>query len=187
MILVVGLGNIGEKYLNTRHNIGFKVIDALLEKFNTNEVKNSLFSGELHKDGEILFLKPSTYMNLSGKSVSSVSNFFKAEKIIVIHDDLDLPFGAIRFKVGGGTGGHNGLKSLQKAHQDEVIRVRMGIGKDSERDISSHVLSNFNIEENRCLDKWIELSRDAILKILESGSWEKVASLNSKKRAEEFC
>jgi len=186
MRLIVGLGNVGDEYRYTRHNIGFEVIDALLPSFNTVEIKNPSFRGELHRDGDNFFLKPSTYMNLSGASVTTVKNFFKIEDTIIIHDDLDLPFGALRFKVGGGTGGHNGLKSLDNETREKSLRVRMGIGKPHHKDISKYVLSKFSEDEVRCLDIWIGLARESIINILNS-SWEKVASQSSKKSAKEFC
>jgi PTH1 family peptidyl-tRNA hydrolase len=181
MILIVGLGNIGEKYKNTRHNIGFIVIDALLGEFKAERVSQSAFKGELYKDGDVLFLKPSTYMNLSGESIQAVKQFYKPETLIIIHDDLDLPFGAIRFKVGGGTGGHNGLKSLDEISKKDGLRFRMGIGKpDDGREIVNFVLSNFSETEQKCLTEWVNSSKSAIYSILEN-SWEKTASLHSKK------
>ena len=185
--LVVGLGNIGAKYIHTRHNIGFEVIDLLLKEFDTKEIRNSSFRGELHQDKNLFFLKPSTFMNLSGESVNAVKQFFKIENLIIIHDELDIPFGSIRFKVGGGTGGHNGLKSLCNLSLDNGLRVRMGIGKPKYKDISSHVLSKFNDDEIRCFDRWIQLSKDSILEILKYGNRKKVASQHSKKSVKEFC
>jgi PTH1 family peptidyl-tRNA hydrolase len=187
MTLVVGLGNIGEKYSGTRHNIGFRLIDYILSNFSTSEIKKSSFRGELFRDGELLFLKPSTFMNLSGESVTAVRNFYKVEQIVVIYDDLDLPFGAIRFRVGGGSGGHNGIKSLDNWSRENSIRIRLGIGKPEHGDISGHVLSKFSEAEAKCLDRWIQLSGDAILKILREESWEKVASTNSQKSAQKYC
>ena len=99
MFLIVGLGNIGEKYKNNRHNIGFCVVDSLIASLNATKQSSKDFFGELYKASQILLLKPSTFMNLSGKSVLSVKNFYKIDKILVIHDDLDLPFGAVRFKL----------------------------------------------------------------------------------------
>jgi len=187
MTLIVGLGNIGEKYIKTRHNIGFKVIDSLISEFDTKEIRNSSFRGELHRDGHLFFLKPSTFMNLSGESVNAVKQFFKIDDLIIIHDELDLPFGAIRFKVGGGTGGHNGLKSLDNFTKENALRIRMGIDKPQHKDISNHVLSNFNDDEVRCFDIWVESVTNSILKILKTDNWQKVASQNSKKSVKEFC
>ena len=114
MTLIVGLGNPGKEYAQTRHNIGFMVLDAIAAKYSKTEISKTSFQGELFKSGSLLFLKPSTFMNLSGKSVQAVYNFYKVENVIVIHDDLDLAFGALRFKKGGGSGGHNGIKSIDE-------------------------------------------------------------------------
>jgi len=187
MTLVVGLGNFGSKYDNTRHNIGFMVLDEVIKEFNTRDVSKKEFKGELLKSGELLFLKPHTFMNLSGDSITPVINFYKVENLIIIHDDLDLPFGALRFKKGGGTGGHNGLKSLSNWSATESIRVKMGIGKPADRNISKFVLEEFNSDEKECLNKWINLGKDATIEILESLNWEKVASLKSQKSSMKFC
>ena len=102
-------------------------------------------------------------MNLSGESILAVKNFYKIEKVVVIHDDLDLPFGAIRFKIGGGHGGHNGLKSADEKISKEYIRVRMGISKPQYRgEVVSHVLGDFNEEELKHLDTWISQACDAV-------------------------
>jgi len=187
MTLVVGLGNIGDKYRETRHNIGFLVIDQLLNEFNTKKISNPLFKGDLYKDGDLLFLKPSTYMNLSGESIIAVKNFYKADNLIIIHDDLDLSFGAIRFKIGGGTGGHNGLKSLDEISKNSGLRVRMGIGKPTDgREIADFVLSNFSDLEKKCLKIFIELGKDSIISVINNG-WERTASLSSKKSAIDYC
>jgi PTH1 family peptidyl-tRNA hydrolase len=187
MTLLVGLGNIGREYEDTRHNIGFMLLDEVAREFPTKDVSKKEFKGELLKSGELLFLKPHTFMNLSGESITPVINFYKVENLIIIHDDLDLPFGALRFKRGGGTGGHNGLKSLDNWSAKESIRIRMGIGKPVDRDISKFVLGEFNGSEKECLQKWIDLGKSATLQILESLNWEKVASLKSVKSSAKFC
>jgi PTH1 family peptidyl-tRNA hydrolase len=158
VILFVGLGNPGSQYENTRHNIGFKVIDALVEDFKAQDASKTSFQGILKKYSSSLFLKPTTFMNLSGKSVQSVKQFYKIEldDIIVIHDDIDLPFGAVRFKKGGGHGGHNGLRSLDAHIGSEYIRVRVGVGKPLHKSqVADYVLHDFNTEERQCLDKLI--------------------------------
>ena len=173
-MLIVGLGNPGAEYANTRHNIGFMVIDELLKKFNATSVSSSTFLGECYKfqnsrvsSENHFLLKPMTYMNLSGNSVIKVKNFYKQESVVVIHDDLDLPFGALRFKNGGGHGGHNGLKSIDANIGREYIRVRMGIGKPQHKgEVASYVLSNFTNEEEKYLPQWIELTCDAVLSLL---------------------
>jgi PTH1 family peptidyl-tRNA hydrolase len=156
--LFVGLGNPGAKYENTRHNIGFRVIDKLVDDSNARDISKSSFEGELYRSTNALFLKPTTFMNLSGKSVIAVKNFFKIdlEDIIVIHDDIDLPFGAVRFKKGGGHGGHNGLKSIDAAVGKEYIRVRVGVDKPQYKSqVADYVLSDFSSIESSKLDMLI--------------------------------
>lgn len=150
MHLIVGLGNIGEKYQLTRHNVGFMVIDEMTKNLTTSNINKSNFQSTLLKSGYNLFSKPTTYMNNSGLAVHAIKDYYKIEldQIIVIHDDLDLPFGTVKFKVGGGHGGHNGLRSLDAHITKEYIRVRIGIGKpEHKNDVANYVLSNFSKEE----------------------------------------
>lgn len=150
MHLIVGLGNIGEKYQLTRHNIGFLVIDEITKNLSTSNINNPNFQSTLLKSGYNLFSKPTTYMNNSGLAVLAIKEYYKIdlENIIVIHDDLDLPFGTVKFKIGGGHGGHNGLRSLDAHITKEYIRVRIGIGKPAHKeDVANYVLSNFSKEE----------------------------------------
>ena len=169
-MLIVGLGNPGTDYDKTRHNIGFMVIDELIARHNASKLSSSSFEGELYKFKNHFLLKPLTFMNLSGNSVVKVKNFYKIEEVVVIHDDLDLPFGALRFKKGGGHGGHNGLKSIDAQISKEYIRVRMGIGKPEHRgEVVSHVLSDFYAHEQECLDAFIKKSADAVTFLLENG------------------
>lgn len=150
MYLIVGLGNIGEKYQLTRHNIGFLVIDEMTKNLSTSNVNNTNFQSTLLKSGYNLFAKPTTYMNNSGVAVHAIKEYYKIdlENIIVIHDDLDLPFGTVKFKIGGGHGGHNGLRSLDSHIGKDYIRVRIGIGKPTDKgDVANYVLSNFSKEE----------------------------------------
>ncbi|SFV70615.1 Peptidyl-tRNA hydrolase [hydrothermal vent metagenome] len=158
MTLFVGLGNPGSQYEDTRHNIGFKVIDKLVDDFNARDISKTSFHGKLYRYTNSLFLKPTTFMNLSGKSVLPVKQFFKVEleDIIVIHDDIDLPFGAVRFKRGGGHGGHNGLKSIDAAITKEYLRVRVGVGKpEYKSQVADYVLHPFSKEESATLDRLI--------------------------------
>jgi PTH1 family peptidyl-tRNA hydrolase len=148
--LFVGLGNPGSKYEETRHNIGYKVVDALVDDFGARDISKTAFYGALYRTASTLFLKPTTFMNLSGKSVLPVKQFFKidTEDIIVIHDDIDLPFGAVRFKRGGGHGGHNGLKSIDAMVGKEYLRVRIGVGKPERKSqVADYVLHDFSPEE----------------------------------------
>jgi len=175
-VLIVGLGNPGATYASTRHNVGFMVIDELLRRHSNEAISKSSFEGELYKIASHFFLKPSTYMNLSGRSIAAVKNFYKIDEVVVIHDDLDLPFGALRFKHGGGHGGHNGLKSADAMISKEYLRVRMGIGKPQHKgEVASYVLSPFSADEVKLLDAWICHTADAVERVLER-PWEEVAS-----------
>jgi len=175
-MLIVGLGNPGPNYEHTRHNIGFMVIDALVKRQNAQKLSSSSFQGELFKFSNHFLLKPLTFMNLSGISIAAVKKFYKIDEVVVIHDDLDLPFGTLRFKKGGGHGGHNGLKSADEHISKEYIRVRMGIGKPVHKgEVASYVLSNFSKDEQKHLGEWIESAITA-LEALLTNSLEEVSS-----------
>ena len=166
MKLIVGLGNPGSRYEQTRHNIGFNVIDRLVDELGASDISKSTFYGELFKHGDLLLVKPTTFMNLSGKSVQAVAHFYKIapEQIIVIHDDIDLPFGAVRFKQGGSSGGHNGLKSIDTLYSNNYLRTRVGIGKPEQKSmVADYVLTSFSKEEQRCLDVLIAHTAKATL------------------------
>lgn len=155
MTLIVGLGNPGSQYEKTRHNVGFMLIDLLLNS-NFKSVGSSKFQGELFKNGDLIVLKPMTFMNLSGNSVKAVNDFYKPSRIIVVHDDLDLGFGVVKFKKGGGNGGHNGLKSIDGLIGTNYERIRIGIGRgkyNTENAVTNHVLSEFSSDEKVVLDK----------------------------------
>ncbi|KIM10346.1 MAG: peptidyl-tRNA hydrolase [Sulfuricurvum sp. PC08-66] len=182
MALIVGLGNPGSAYATTRHNIGFGVIDALLASQSPQTITKKEFQGELFKTSKHYYLKPTTYMNLSGQSVLAVKHYYKIDDVVVIHDDLDLPFGAIRFKKGGGHGGHNGLKSLDALIGSDYVRVRMGIGKPTFGSVADFVLGQFTPEQALFLPQWIALVREAI-EAMDGMDWERVASRYSQKEA----
>ena len=168
-MLIVGLGNPGSTYASARHNIGFMVIDELVKRLDVRVVSSSNFNGEVYKFSNHFLLKPLTFMNLSGNSVAAVKKFYKIDEVVVIHDDLDLPFGTLRFKKGGGHGGHNGLKSADEKISREYIRVRLGIGKpEFKGEVGSYVLSDFNEKEKLHLDEWISHCCDSIEFILEN-------------------
>lgn len=168
MTLVVGLGNPDLQYKNNRHNVGFMVIDVLLGDHPLAEkITKSNFKGELFKVPSMLLLKPTTYMNLSGESVRAVDDYFKPEQVIVIHDDLDLPFGTLRFKIGGGHGGHNGLRSIDAHIGAEYIRVRIGIGKPSHKsDVANYVLSDFSACQREFLPEILSHVKKSIKALL---------------------
>jgi len=181
-MLIVGLGNPGSTYESTRHNIGFMVVDELIKKFNANKLSSSSFDGELFKFQNHFLLKPLTFMNLSGESIALVKKFYKIEDVVVIHDDLDLPFGALRFKMGGGHGGHNGLKSTDEKIGREYMRIRMGIGKPEHKgEVSSYVLGIFNNDEQKYLETFISSTCRAIEDLLNS-SLEDVSSKHTVKK-----
>ncbi len=175
-MLIVGLGNPGSTYANNRHNIGFMIIDELIRRTNAQKLSSSSFNGELFKFSNHFLLKPLTFMNLSGNSILAVKKFYKVDEVVIIHDDLDLPFGTIRFKYGGGHGGHNGLKSADEKISREYARVRLGIGKPEHKgEVASYVLSDFNQNESEHLNTLISHSCDAIESLLKN-SLEDVSS-----------
>jgi len=168
-MLIVGLGNPGAAYEFTRHNIGFMVIDELIKRHTAQKLSSSSFNGELFKFSNHFLLKPLTFMNLSGNSIVAVKKFYKVEEVVVIHDDLDLPFGTLRFKHGGGHGGHNGLKSTDEKITREYARIRMGIGKPEYKgEVSSYVLGDFSSDEKTHLAAWITQTCEAVEFLLEN-------------------
>ncbi|MBT3826741.1 MAG: aminoacyl-tRNA hydrolase [Nitrosomonadales bacterium] len=181
--LFAGLGNPGDKYQNTRHNCGFWWIDFVVKNHRLNLKHDAKFSGEIAKytdDGNCFFLKPTTFMNESGKSLAAVANFYKIrpEEILVIHDELDIEPGKIKLKLGGGDGGHNGLKSIAESIKSKNFwRIRVGIGHPGNKSL----VSNFVLKPP--LKKESELIEDSILNsykifsLLKNGQFEK-AMLN---------
>ena len=170
MILIVGLGNPGPEYSKTRHNVGFMLIDRL-KNSNFTDVSSAKFQGELFKFQNLLFLKPTTFMNLSGRSVKAVTDFYKPERIVVIHDDLDLNFGVVKFKKGGGNGGHNGLKSIDTLMGADYERVRIGIGRSAykgEGVVTGHVLGEFNADEKEGLKKILDYCENALNELIKT-------------------
>lgn len=167
MILVAGLGNIGDKYEKTRHNVGFMLIDLILKENQAQKISNSKFKGELYKIGSsLLLLKPHTFMNNSGESVKAVNDFYKCDKFIIIHDDIDIPLNALRFKKGGSSGGHNGLKSIDSLCGNDYERIRIGVGKT--KDVINHVLGNFSDDEFVILNKVLEQAKKALFELINS-------------------
>ena len=162
MWLLVGLGNPGDKHKDNRHNIGFMVADQIASDNMFPNFK-SKFSGEVSEgrlaNQKIALLKPLTYMNESGVSVRKAADFYKIppEKIIVFHDELDIDPGRVKVKQGGGTGGHNGLKSIDAHLKDkEYWRVRLGIGHPGDKNrVSGYVLNDFSKDEQKWLEDWV--------------------------------
>jgi len=151
MKLIVGLGNPGKQYEKTRHNIGFMVIDAYVNYHKGQWVSKSKFKAEVCQIDDVIFIKPQTFMNLSGESVQTVKNFYKIETrdILVISDDIDLEFGTVRVRQDGGDGGHNGLKSIIEHIGSDFWRLRIGVANELRQKIeaSDFVLNNFSANE----------------------------------------
>ncbi|TNY37230.1 aminoacyl-tRNA hydrolase [Thermomonospora catenispora] len=174
--LVVGLGNPGPRYAGNRHNAGFMVLDALAARaggrFKAHRARAEVVEGRL-AGRRVVLAKPRSYMNESGGPVAGLRNFFKVpvERIVVVHDELDIPFGAVRLKRGGGTGGHNGLRSITKSlGTAEFLRVRFGIGRPPGRtDPATFVLQDFSAAERKELDLQVELVADAVEHLLAKG------------------
>lgn len=167
MKLIVGLGNPGEKYTNTRHNLGFETLNYFLKKYESvedssweaNKKAKSLTKKVKIKKDEVLLVKPQTFMNNSGEAVASLTAYYKVkpENVVVIHDELDLPLGKIQIKFGGGTAGHNGLESIVKSlGTDRFVRIRMGIGKPTKVDGSKFENNLHNSGAHHVLDKFSE-------------------------------
>lgn len=184
MKLVAGLGNPGTQYEDTRHNAGFMLLDRLIGELEPSNASKPPFRGELYKTGSLLLLKPNTFMNLSGESVRAVADYYNiaTEDIIVVHDDLDLGFGALKYKRGGGHGGHNGLRSLDACIGSSYLRVRMGIGKPAlKSDVSRYVLDNFSKQERSHLDALLQKAMEATLLLIKGEALPHVASCYSQK------
>lgn len=170
--LIVGLGNPGKQYDGTRHNVGFAVLDSFADYLGV-QVKTKKFKGlygETTLDGNKLYLlKPVTFMNLSGEAVISFVKYFDIEDVIVIYDDIDIPFESIRLKKGGSSAGHNGIKSIiSHLKTDDFIRIRIGIGKENV-DRISFVLGKFTKEENSSIPSIIKNAIDALKCVVTDG------------------
>lgn len=187
MRLIVGLGNPGRRYEYTRHNIGFMVVRELAVKSGF-DLKHSSFKalwGRGKIDGSnVIMAMPQTYMNLSGTAVRQLQSFFKTDisNLIVIHDDLDLPFGAIRLKIGGGTAGHKGLASIETdLGSSGFMRVRIGIGKPVDKSqIEGYVLDPFRAEEQGLLPELVDRAADACVEIVLNGLQSAAAKYQTK-------
>lgn len=178
MYIIVGLGNPGKDYANTRHNIGFDVIDKLAETENISvlEKKHKAIIGKGYIDGQkVILVKPQTYMNLSGESVREAIDYYKVdekEELIVISDDISLSPGQIRIRKKGSAGGHNGLKNIiQHLGHDEFQRIKMGVGeKPKGYDLADYVLGHFTAEERKIMDKAAAQAAQAIKMMMQSGA-----------------
>ena len=176
MKIVVGLGNPGNQYKDTRHNIGFLVVDELARRWNTPSWKRR-YDAEVSEHraiGPVLLVKPQTFMNLSGNSVREAAKFYKTPStdIVVIHDDLDLPAGRLRIRERGGSGGHRGIESmLSQLGADDFVRVRFGVGRPPEGwESADYVLGRFAPNEQALIKEAIDKAADAVEAILKEGT-----------------
>ena len=172
-ILFVGLGNPGEKHKNNRHNVGFMALDCLsaFHKFGRSRTKvlSRTAMGSLD-ERKLISFKPQTIMNESGRAVREASNFYKIgpERIIVFHDELDLPFGQVRVKKGGGHAGHNGLKSIDENIGTDYFRIRIGISHPGEKEkVTGHVLGDLSKEDAETLQKILTSIAENISTLIE--------------------
>lgn len=176
MKIIVGLGNPGEEYANTRHNLGFMAIDKLAEALDIDVSKEKLGgligTGKYNKE-KIVLVKPLTYMNLSGNCVSKVLKFYKAteEDLVVIYDDIDIEVGKIRVRPNGSAGTHNGMRDIvEKLSTSEFARIRIGSGKPLKgQDLANYVLGKFKKDELKKIDEATTYASEAALEILENG------------------
>ena len=174
--LVVGLGNPGPEYSGNRHNVGFDVVETLASRiggrFKSHKARADVIEGRLAGQ-RVVLAKPRSYMNESGGPVSALRDFFKVplERLVVVHDELDLPYAGLRLKLGGGDNGHNGLKSLRRSlGSGDFNRVRFGIGRPPGRmDAAAFVLRDFSAAERKELDVLVDHAADAIEALVVDG------------------
>ena len=184
MYIIAGLGNPGKEYQNTRHNMGFKVIDRIAEKYSisVNRTKFKALIGEGRIGTEkVILVKPQTYMNLSGESIREVMNFYKPEmeNLIVIYDDFDIPTGSLRIRKKGSAGSHNGMKSvIYQLKDDSFPRIRVGIGAPDEEDkiqerdkqVIKHVIGKVSTKEMETFQEAIDKAADSVVCMIEEGT-----------------
>lgn len=186
--LIVGLGNPTAEYEHTRHNAGFWFLDELAWQWKAAFKNEKKFFGDVARvarpEGDVWLLKPDTYMNLSGKAVQALANFYKIqpEEILVVHDELDIDCGAIRFKLGGGNGGHNGLKDIQaKLGTPQFYRLRLGIGHPGDKHlVVGFVLNKPSAAERELIDRAIAKSLRAMDDVMAGWQEDAVRYLHSK-------
>ena len=183
--LIAGLGNPGREYEQTRHNIGFLVVDRLAAQFGSTWEKSSKWGAVSAKCGEVILVKPMTYMNRSGEPLGAIGQFYKIEppEILIVLDDLALPLGRLRLRARGGPGGHNGLESiLAQFGTEEIPRLRIGIGAAPRDGSVDYVLSRFFDEEKALVGSTIDRVAEAVKWAIDKGL---VSAMNNFNQAEE--
>lgn len=185
-LLVAGLGNPGERYVNTRHNLGVMVIEELLRRTGGTfkRHKSGCLIAEVTLSGErVVLARTLSYMNESGRPLRELARFYKipVESTIIVHDELDIPFGSVRVKAGGGTAGHNGLRSVgSHLGSKDFLRVRIGISRPpGQREATDHVLDAFSSAERRELEDIIVRAADAVERIVEAGAERAMNEVNT--------
>jgi len=160
--LIVGLGNVGDRYINNRHNCGFQLIDYISDYLNLTLNKDShtgsCFSKFIFNNNKVFFLKPNSFMNLSGQTIRKFCNFYKIDpkNILIVHDELDLDIGVVKLKRSGGHGGHNGIRDCINNLGNEFCRLRLGIGRPKFQAVADYVLSDHTNDEYKNLKKVFE-------------------------------
>jgi len=189
MYLLIGLGNIGSQYQKTRHNFGFMAIDRIIDRFNLSfygtKFKSDIYFGEI-ESSKVMAIKPQSFMNLSGDPVFAVCNFYKIniDNVLLFHDELDIDFGRIKTKIGGGNAGHNGIRSVEQKIGRLFARVRIGIGrpiaenqKNGEAkiiNVADYVLSNFSFQELLLSNDILENIADKLELAIENNTENKI-------------
>ncbi len=190
MYIIVGLGNPGKKYENTKHNIGFITVDYLAEKYDIkiNKIKHKALVGEGIISGQkVLLVKPQTFMNLSGNSVREVMDYYKVDihRLVVIYDDVDIPMGRLRIRKKGSAGTHNGMRSIiYDLQEDGFPRIRIGIGSDKKIPLAGYVLGGFNKEESKLIEEVVKRGVASIECMLDKGIEIAMGEFNVKPLAE---
>ena len=176
MYLIAGLGNPGEEYKNTRHNLGFEAVGRLAKQLGSTLKTDKNFEAKAAKtrfDAEqLILIMPLTFMNLSGRSVKAASDYYKipAEKMIIVYDDIDLEEGQIKIKQGGGSAGHKGVESvIEHVNSRDFIRVRIGAGRPKTREAADHVLSKINRSEKYRFEAAADIAALAVTEIISNG------------------
>lgn len=166
MKLFIGLGNPGVEYIKTRHNIGFMLVEKIGQKFHFEKKFNAL----IYLTNNMILAKPQTYMNKSGEAIERICKFYKINlnNIYVVHDDIDLELGRIKIKIGGGSGGHNGLKSIDQHIGSNYIRIRLGIGRPQYGNVAHYVLENFRQNELSLIEKMLNFISSNIEDLMKS-------------------
>ena len=174
--LLIGLGNPGREYRDTRHNVGFMLIDRLIVRLNARGMKvqsKAIVTNAAYEDRKLILAKPQTYMNLSGQSAQGLLHFYKlpVENMLIAHDDLDIPFGTIRIRPKGGPGGQGGMAStISQLGTKDFPRLRIGIGRPPGRmDAANFILQNFSRDEMKIISEILDRAADAVFEFVKNG------------------